>query len=68
MVFLELLRGVWPAASGTRGVDSGLGGEEPASCQLDLMENIGPKQQVFGGSEALVGRGVGWAMMAATRP
>ena len=57
-----------PAASGTCSVDSGLGVEEPASCQLDLMANIGPKQQVFGGSEALVGMGVGWGNDGATWP
>lgn len=49
-------------------MDSGLGGEEPASYQLDLMANISPKQQVFGGSEALVGRGVGWGNDGTTRP
>lgn len=48
-------------------VNSGLGGEKPASCQLDLIANIGPKQQVFGRSEALVGSEVSWANDGAAR-
>ena len=43
-------------------------GEEPVSYQLDLMANISPKQQVFGRSEALLGRGVGWGNDGTTRP